>query len=514
LNLGTLRTRVFQQADWQPTQSTNAKTRVNEFINRAIEQISLEAPQLFFTEDLAFRCQPDVEPFSSSDTVSIESADNWVVSRDATSATSGYTAWTTDGTWDGRWIAITDGSTGEVIHRQIREVWSYSSGNVVRQRLTIYEPWPSGADTTAMTYRIYTPRYPLPADIIRLRHARLRRYTAGTFDYPLEVVGEVQAEDAMFEASPGTNIESNPRFLYRRGFFQLDSPKDTATCALNQAVTWLGPEPPGTFTFVYTYIWGLRHELYQGPNSWNASASGRKVPLYESAPSPASSSIAATGLDGAIVVTTPNIDFEQGFGVQSDSSANTLPRYQRSGWRKRIYVKRSASNFTNYSGLTFAQSGLATISTVDDYLLLGEVDGSTEAFTWRGDITPDRLQRLKDYAGNQMVALWPRPSEADTVLLNVVRRPQPLADDQDAPRLVPEAGDLIVSLAGAFLAEMEGQTGAAAAKRAWYKDHLKIVADQYGDLRPQNRPIYRKTLRARKGGGPYRNWPSEVDFDR
>jgi hypothetical protein len=512
LNLGTLRTRVFQQADWQPTQSTSAKTRVNEFINRAIEQIALEAPQLFFTEDLAFRCQPDVEPYSSADTVSIDSNDNWVVNRDQLASASGFVAWTTDGTWDGRWIAITDGTTGQVINRQIREVWSAASGNTIQQRLTLYEPWPSGVDTSAMTYRIYTPRYPLPPDVIRLRHARLRRYGANSFDYPLKVVGEVEAEDAMFEASPGTNVSGSPQYLYRRGFFQLDSPKDAATVTTTQTA-WQAPEPMGTFTFVYTYVWGYRHEMNPGPDTWDASASGRRVPLFESAPSPESEAVSSTATD-SIVITTPNVDFEQGFGVSADTSGNTLRRYQRSGWKKRIYVKRTATNFTGYSALAYAVTGLATISTIDDYFLLAEIDGSTESLTWRGVVTPDRHKRLKDYAGNQMVALWPRPADEDTVVLNVVRRPQPLADDQDAPKIVPEAGDLIVTLACAFLADMEGQSGAAQVKRNWYEKHLKIVADQYGDLRPNNRPIYRRSANARKGARPYNQFPSEVDFDR
>ena len=35
MNLGEIRSAIFSQADWSPKQSSDAKTRVNEFINRA-----------------------------------------------------------------------------------------------------------------------------------------------------------------------------------------------------------------------------------------------------------------------------------------------------------------------------------------------------------------------------------------------------------------------------------------------------------------------------------------------
>jgi hypothetical protein len=177
-------------------------------------------------------------------------------------------------------------------------------------------------------------------------------------------------------------------------------------------------------------------------------------------------------------------------------------------------VRRKSANFTNYSGLPNAVSGLTRIDVIDDYFLLAEQDGSEQTYAWDGTVPPDRLCRLKDFSGNQMVAVWPRPSDEDMIHLNVVRRPQALSDDQDSPRLVPEAGDLVVALAGAMLAESEGRADLASQKRGWYHKHLGIVADQYGDLRPQNRPTYRRTASARKGTRPYRQWPSSLDFDR
>lgn len=513
MNLGTLRTRVFEQADWQPGQSTEAKTRVNTFINRAIEQIALEAPQLFFTEECSLRLQPDVESANDDDTVSVDSVDSWVIQRDLTSTGTGYSAWRKDGRWDGRWIAITL-STGEILYRQIREIWETTvQAGVFRQFASLMEPWPDGVAGSTLKWRIYTPRYPLPPDTIRIRHARLRKYGESTFDNPLQVIGEVQAEDALFSAQPGSTLTGSPDYIYRRGFFQIDGPKDAATVELDSNTPWLGPEPPGQFEFVFTYVWGVKYDQFPGPESYATGATGRQEPLFESAPSPVSSTVTSSTTSGAIVITTPNIDFEQGFGFETDLDGNTLKRYQHSGFRKRIYVRRKSADFTNYSTLANDQPGLSKIDVIDDYFLLHEIDGSTQAYSWRGSVSPDRLKRLKDVAGYQMIEFWPRPSQEDTVLLNIVRRPQPLADDQDAPRIVPEAGDLIVQLAGAFLAEHDGRHDIAQMKRDWYQKFLRIVADQVGDLRPNNRPIYRKAAKARKGANAYRNWPAEIDFD-
>lgn len=60
MNLGELRNAIFAQSDWAPKQSVEAKTRLNEFINRAYQQLALEAPFLFFQSELEFATQTQV----------------------------------------------------------------------------------------------------------------------------------------------------------------------------------------------------------------------------------------------------------------------------------------------------------------------------------------------------------------------------------------------------------------------------------------------------------------------
>ena len=60
MNLGEIRTRIFNQIDWSPTTSAEAVTRTNGFINRAYEQLCLEAPFLFFESEVKLATKPDV----------------------------------------------------------------------------------------------------------------------------------------------------------------------------------------------------------------------------------------------------------------------------------------------------------------------------------------------------------------------------------------------------------------------------------------------------------------------
>ena len=58
MNLKDIRDAIFSQADWAPTQSTDAKNRVDTFINRAYMQMSEEAPFLFFEQTIPFATMP------------------------------------------------------------------------------------------------------------------------------------------------------------------------------------------------------------------------------------------------------------------------------------------------------------------------------------------------------------------------------------------------------------------------------------------------------------------------
>ena len=122
MNKGEIRTRVLEQVDWNPNQSTEFKAKVDRFINRAYQLLSLEAPFLFFEDEIKIVTAPDVTQTTgtSTDRLSVNSGDEYVLERTyATSTASDHATWTTDGTWDGRMVEV-EKSDGTVIRRRIR----------------------------------------------------------------------------------------------------------------------------------------------------------------------------------------------------------------------------------------------------------------------------------------------------------------------------------------------------------------------------------------------------------
>lgn len=124
MNKGEIRRQILEQVDWSPDQSASFKTKVDRLINRAYQQLSLEAPFLFFEDQVRVITQPDaIEGTNTSDRLNVNTTDQYVLERSYTGALpADYTTWATDGTWDGRMIEVTQ-ADGTILRRRIREVW-------------------------------------------------------------------------------------------------------------------------------------------------------------------------------------------------------------------------------------------------------------------------------------------------------------------------------------------------------------------------------------------------------
>ena len=133
---------MFAQADWAPTQSPEAITRANSFINRAYNVLALEAPFLFFESKVHLATEPDVIPLGGgtdgagnavSDAIRLAGTntlpggpttrDPWTWRTTYTSVQQsqvpkGLNAWKYDRSWDGRMIEITT-ADGTKIRNQI-----------------------------------------------------------------------------------------------------------------------------------------------------------------------------------------------------------------------------------------------------------------------------------------------------------------------------------------------------------------------------------------------------------
>jgi len=505
MNLGEIRSAMFSQADWAPKQSEDAKTRANEFINRAYFQLVQEAPFLFFEKRVGFATIEDdtpdttaireLNPASAADTVSVggAGADAWVLKRDLPTTTGGLTAWDTTGRWNGRMILITD-PHGVEHRRMIREIWT----DTHVQYISLFQPWNNLTDTL-MDWRIYSEDYYLPDNVIEVNSIRLFRQNQ---NFPLDIIGQMEAEYLSLADSPQSTVGGLPRCAFRRYHRQIESPTSAPVASYGDNNTWLGPEPAGQFEYCFTYTWGYRDEDFRdfGPSQpYNAAQTepSRREPLWESSPSPIVSVTTSNKLEDpivfggkAIVITTPDIHYMQGFGRNGDR------RYRRAGWRKRIYRRRITVDPVNYNTLTHTLTGAVDQETPDAFVLIADIDGHQTAFIDNGQILPDYHRRLREVHGYQSVRLYPRPNERYQVDVRCLLRPEELKDDQDAPEIHTDGIDVLLYRALSFLYESQGNIELADRAIGRFREALFTLTKRYGDLRYPGETLMKRPARS------------------
>jgi len=515
VNLLDLRTRIFAELDWAPTQSPEAIVRFNGFINRAYVAMAQEVPFVFFEDTVRFATLPDFPAqgglAAGADTLRVNATDPWVLERTLPTATAGITDWNEDGYWDSRMVEVT-APDGRVHQHRIRDIWREDVGGV-RQFMSLYRPWHNVTDT-AMDYRIYNQTYSLPDDVIEVRSLRL---VEPNQNWPLDIIGEMDAEQYSFDDSPANVPTGVPRSAFRRGHVNLPAPTSPPTLTIQDEVAnpWLGPEPAGQFSYVYTYVWGYRDDEIQnsGPSgSILASTSAFPEPRWESPPSPLSATITAAngvpgpGASGSILVTLPNFGFMQGFGRLGTT------RYLHAGFRKRIYRRRHTVDTALYSvgPLATIDSGGTQIETPDAYYLIAEVEDWVLSWQDDGLQSPDYHRRLRPVHGYQSIALHPRPDARYEIDCRCVRKPPLLEDDADAPHLHEEvAATLLLSRALVFAYESLGDPARAKLSMSRYDHELSEARKRYGTLRPASRGVMTRFARATPGyrrRRPHRKW--------
>jgi hypothetical protein len=497
--LTEIRTRVFEELDWEPSQSTTVKARVDRMINRALEQMVLDAPYLF-EEEWLLTTQPDFTPTVTGDTISVNASDPWVFSRDITSYLTAE-KWDTDRTWDGRMIKITD-SDGVEHFRRIRHVWEVSGPfGIITQYLSIDIPW---VDTTSsnLKYHIYTDAYYYGKNFAEVDTVRL--HVAGDTT-PLEWMTTNEVENYAGRDLPGTYPTStNPRVAYPLPAMELLTPNTAprTTDPPGQGSPWAGPRLAGTFQYVYTYVWGLRDEdeSRRGPTLSTSSATRRYTPLWESAASPASIETTRTNTGLGITVHMPNIDFDLGFF----NGAAAPPRNAKTGIYKRIYVKRTAENTTS------PPSGAPNHHDIrDQYYLVAEVSGSTDSYTDNGSDIPDLLTPLRHDTRYQGFGLYPRPSLEIEVKIRGVVQPDKLVSEHDTPNLPGLAIDALVHRVMMMMLNREKNYEGSELARRRYGELMDKCNARYGAGTSASEPVRKRLARAKHGRRsykPYKRW--------
>jgi hypothetical protein len=391
-------------------------------------------------------------------------------------------------------LTLTDGS---IHRREILSSYLTIVDGVTTQYLAITQTFiPPAAASTGIKYRIYTPMYGLPADVVELRSARIWG------DRHSELAVETQYDMERYDYVDYAGQQSGrPISLFRGPHKQIDAPTmapevSTQTIHDNSTSAWVGPLPQGTFEFCYTWAVGkLDKEL--GPHS------GEEHPRWESAPSPISSVITVDDARTYIKYRIPNPNklLDLGLIQKADPDAefaagNKLLRTKastgRSGIATRVYIRRTNSTLT-YVGPSTATTGLSVpVENSKAFHLLGsstDQTANTIDREYKGEV-PDYFLRLKETHGYQTVRFNPMPDARYVIDCRVLRRPAQLLDDTDAPRLHEEAIQALIEKSLIYFYELQGSLELSQNAERRYVDTLRTLTKRYA-LIPRIRPSKR-----------------------
>lgn len=492
----------FRQVDWAPTQSDDAKTVVNGFINEIVRDIALRCPFGLLETEVTLNTQAPIEPVDTTDTISIGqdsgfSDDPWTVQRDTLrSALDAADYWPNDRSYDGRELLVKLSDTRWARHR-IRQV-VYRSGDT-REYLSLYEPLDIGSFSPdgaydALAWYIYEPVMWMPGDCIEIKSVRIEGTNTGPALMPMP---QLDAERLMLKARPEDAGVGEPKWWFRWGTHQMPAPRIAPTVALDAAAgVWAAAaeDPPGEFEYAYTRCWGRRSSPRAHPSPASATAI-RREPLWESELSPPSSSITVTAAGNGVKITTPDVERMQGFGPSQQ-----IIRYAHSGWFTRVYRRRLDTSVASGAAFVEEPSGFYLLTETAD-----TADNKNEEFIFydNGDLYPDFFTLAPsrgDYFG---IGLYPRPGGTYPLTVRYIRTPIKLVDDYDTIPITVQFEPILQEFLAAKLYEMRGDAGNAAIRRTIAEAAIKnALSAQPAFDTPASVVRYRRHARgSRRGSG-------------
>lgn len=449
--------------------------KLNDCANLALKKLAMDAPQALVPSEEHVILHP--QAVSTDATVAAEmavwSTDDLVLEIRASGGGALSTSTQTwrpaiTGAWDGvMHLEVTD-ANGQIHRRKSLEWWldvDAQDAGLTRFFVTIDRPWQNTTDAS-MSFRIHMPHFWLNSDVIHVHDpARLwddvrqnlwnvhpsNKFTSDMLDFRGESTGPPQRmwRDTSFRPGPPDQNGNG---------IMVPATAPTVT----EANTWVGPEQEGTFTFVYTYVWG-----YQGFLWSENPAGGYRRPQWESPPSPESTA-AVHASSGILTIQCRNPDSQMGFDVAGSK------RETHSGYRIRIYVARTAVDTTGNGAYNYVDPDGV-------YYLLHEFDpnatGQVAAYAWDGSVIPDRRTRLYKSTGYYGYSVWPYQDKLYELDLQVARMPVELAQDQDAIPVQHDCLGVFIELYLYYACLVDGVDTATA------NQHLSKYEAMIGDLK-------------------------------
>ena len=137
------------------------------------------------------------------------------------------------------------------------------------------------------------------------------------------------------------------------------------------------------------------------------------------------------------------------------------------------------------------------------FQFLADVDDITTSYIDNGSIVPDYTIRLNDIHGYYGWSMWPLPTDEQAMeyQLRATRRPAPLLNGNDSPRIVPSCEDALTFFLVAYIARHDKDVKTA----ELYEAKAAEVLEKYRSR--QANPTGIVPREAWDGGGANTGWP-------
>jgi len=472
---------VIAEVDHSPQGSAEWERRLIRHIQKAQETLAEDAPFFFNEREVHFRVEPDTRPTSPTTDLLETTADPYVLKRVLADAHADIVAWETYREWTGRKLMVHDPAEAVSGHPkqyhdfQIREVWSAGGYTYV----SLSAPWGNTA-SSVLEWIIQTKAVVLPPEVMEVKYL----YVKDQQYAPLEGVLPEQAVAWLRNReSDGARAEGVPTSFWRTHMEPIEGPHLRPTVAESED-NWVGPEPAGEFQYFRSLVWGKQEIWVNHGNPHTQSATSasttRYKPWQESALSRGSDTIVVTtkGVD----VTFPNMDFTAGF-----HDAAVL-RYQKSGWKTRIYRKRITDS-----------AGNALTDFDQRAYLMTELDGHVTTWTDDGSITPDRNTPAPYPGAYHALDFWPLPDKRYEMVLVAGWRSHRIETMTQVLNVTKIGAACIIDLVKAKVHRANGNYAGEGLAMKDYRMRLARHKRRQGTGIPASQPVHTGLPGRRKG---------------
>tara|TARA_R100001594_G_scaffold11979_1_gene26847 strand:+ start:10544 stop:12079 length:1536 start_codon:yes stop_codon:yes gene_type:complete len=448
VNLQDLRAAIRVKTGYPERGDTGTK-RLNNVLNQALRKLWGEIPEVLLREEYRIILEPQIKltnvnlihtnfsPWTVNDNrvFAILSSSSPIESTDMS-----------DKVLRGRWFEVY-GSDNRWHQRRIQDVYQYTDQKegIEYDLIVVDMPFSSQFAKANMDARIYTYEYPYDAALQSIRQV-IKNPEESSVEIPVSRFGP---EMSRHRLAAGWQDSGEPDIYQRGDFFQLKAPRYTPGVKRAERTSLWGYDgstfkpsygPGGTFSYKVCHVWGRWPK--ERSHLWRVREQ-QGLPFYISSVSPASAQVTTKTGDPAIIVTTPDVDWMNGY---SQDEALSPHSYHHHGVEKWIFRARHENQALNSSVLH------SDISADGQYYLWKIVEGYHTSVTDNGSHDPVDVDfPLKDFVGHQHIRFNRRPTNKDNVLLSCLRRPDTMKHDADACRIPPECYNALIELSCSFL---------------------------------------------------------------